>query len=248
MPRVLERMFATMRSFFCRFAEASPGGSVIALPGVSACVTPGLPNRSVFNSVIYDDAGALEAALGDAASGYVRAGVTAWTVWSHESDGHAAELLARAGHELDASPAAMALELDALEEPPPVKGLEIEDGASIDDALPVLESSYGWSLREGVGGWGSGTRSYLARVDGRPASALGIHDTAGDAGVFFVGTVPEARGRGVATRLLWHALVAARERGCDISTLQATRMGEPVYARLGYSSHGRVNMWERRSR
>jgi predicted acetyltransferase len=75
---------------------------------------------------------------------------------------------------------------------------------------------------------------------------LGIDDCDGDAGVMFVATLPEARGRGLAGGLLAAALVEARDRGCDISTLQATKMGEPVYARLGYQALGAIQMWEKR--
>ncbi len=58
--------------------------------------------------------------------------------------------------------------------------------------------------------------------------------------------VPEARGRGLASRLMQRALWDARQNGCDISTLQATKLGEPVYARMGYQSHGALQMWEKR--
>jgi hypothetical protein len=43
------------------------------------------------------------------------------------------------------------------------------------------------------------------------------------------------------------ALAEGRDRGCDISTLQATTLGYPVYARLGYRDVGALQMWERRS-
>jgi hypothetical protein len=42
------------------------------------------------------------------------------------------------------------------------------------------------------------------------------------------------------------ALADARERGCDVSTLEATVMGRPVYERLGYRTLGALEMGERR--
>ena len=59
-------------------------------------------------------------------------------------------------------------------------------------------------------------------------------------------TVPAARGRGLATALMAHALADARERGRTTSTLQATDLGRPVYERLGYRSLGEIQMWEKR--
>jgi GNAT superfamily N-acetyltransferase len=60
------------------------------------------------------------------------------------------------------------------------------------------------------------------------------YDHDGDCGVYFVATLREARGRGLARRLLARALVDARDRGCLTTMLQATKMGEPVYTALVY--------------
>jgi GNAT superfamily N-acetyltransferase len=89
-------------------------------------------------------------------------------------------------------------------------------------------------------------RLYQARVDGQPASVLGTIDEDGDCGIYFVATLNECRGGGLARRLLHIALAEARRRGCRTSTLQATRMGFPVYQRLGYEDLGVLQMWERR--
>jgi GNAT superfamily N-acetyltransferase len=88
---------------------------------------------------------------------------------------------------------------------------------------------------------------YLTRVDGRPASFVLVHDHAGDCAFWIAATVPEARGRGLLSGLLHRAMLDARERGCTTSTTQATKMGEPVYERLGYRTFGRIEMWERRA-
>ncbi len=61
-----------------------------------------------------------------------------------------------------------------------------------------------------------------------------------------VAVVPEARGLGIAGKLLRHALADAAERGLETSTLISTRLGRPVYERLGYREAGTLQMWEKR--
>jgi GNAT superfamily N-acetyltransferase len=87
---------------------------------------------------------------------------------------------------------------------------------------------------------------YVARLDGRPAACVAALDAGGDCGIWNVGTVADARERGLATALMRQALVDARDRGCATTSLQATAMGRPVYQRLGYRDLGAIEMWERR--
>jgi GNAT superfamily N-acetyltransferase len=87
---------------------------------------------------------------------------------------------------------------------------------------------------------------HVARINGQPACGVGTNDHEGDCGVTLVATLPEARGRGLARNLLTRALLEARERGCTTSSLQATRLGYPVYRRIGYRDLGPIQMWERR--
>jgi GNAT superfamily N-acetyltransferase len=90
------------------------------------------------------------------------------------------------------------------------------------------------------------TLNYVAYDDGEPMAVVVILPVDGDASVWDVATLPQARGRGLCGRLMHRALWDARASGCDLSSLQATKLGEPVYARLGYRSHGALQMWERR--
>jgi GNAT superfamily N-acetyltransferase len=237
-------MFKSLRAFWLESAGASRGGSALELPGVGAAIVPAMPERSVVNCVVYDEAGALGAALDQLARAYDDAGVNAWTVWVHEEDGRAQELLSSAGHVLDAEPMAQARELEGIE-PPDDGELDLVFDPTPNDFEPVVTGAYGWS------GFAAAMERlpfhpYVARHEGRNACCLGIFDHDGDASVELVGTIPEARGRGLASRLLLRALAEARERGCTISTLQATKAGYPVYSRLGYRDLGRVQMWERR--
>ena len=90
------------------------------------------------------------------------------------------------------------------------------------------------------------TWNYIADVDGEPAACLQIYPVEGDACVMLVATLPEARGRGLCARLMHRALWDARAAGCDVSTLQATKPGKPIYAKLGYRDEGALEMWEKR--
>jgi GNAT superfamily N-acetyltransferase len=87
---------------------------------------------------------------------------------------------------------------------------------------------------------------YLARADGVPASTVLTFEEGEECGVYLVATRHEARGRGLATALMTHALLEARARGCTTTSLQATQRGRPMYERLGYRDIGAVHMWERR--
>src|SRR5918911_5120629 len=108
-------MFRGMRSFWPAFAASTRGGSVIELRGVPAAVAPAMPERSVVNCVLYDDADALEASLDELADAYDRAGVGAWTVWVYETDERVQALLGAAGHVLDAAPMGQGRELAGVE-------------------------------------------------------------------------------------------------------------------------------------
>jgi GNAT superfamily N-acetyltransferase len=90
------------------------------------------------------------------------------------------------------------------------------------------------------------TRAYLASLDGKAVGAALLWAPGDDAEATFVATLPEARGRGISGRLLGHALERAREAGTKASTLIATKLGHPVYEKLGYRDVGTLEMWERR--
>jgi GNAT superfamily N-acetyltransferase len=239
---------AMYRNFSAAFAAMGSAANV-ELDGLFAAVSPATPERSVFNSVVYEHPAALAAALDRIARAYDEAGVAAWTVWVPESDRGSERLLESAGHGLDATPTAMKLDLADLPEPQP-GDLDWDARGSLEDTCRVNDLAYGYergTFARGIGSSAEGAyRIYQARLDGEPASVLGTLDLDGDCGVYWVATLPEARGRALSGRLMHVALAEARERGCATSTLQATKLGRPVYERLGYRDIGTLGMWERR--
>jgi GNAT superfamily N-acetyltransferase len=200
------------------------------------------------NSVVYDRARDLERTLPELTEVYDGAGVRAWTVWAPHFDTEAVEALRRAGHVLDADPEAMAMELSALTAPRPT-GLDLQPDPDLATVARLNDASYtfGGNHFERALRTAPGLHLYVALADGRPVCCATGHDHDGDFSVTFVATLPEARGRGLAGRLLTLALHDARDRGCTTTSLQATKMGEPVYRRLGYRGLGPVQMWEHRA-
>jgi GNAT superfamily N-acetyltransferase len=244
---LFDRQYTSLRAFCRLLGEASPGAQVVELASVLAAVVPAAPDRSVVNSVVYDRAADLEQALPELADVYATAGVRAWTVWVPHLDSEAGEALGRAGHLLDADPEAMAMELSALAVPRPAD-LDIQPDPDLATIARLNDASYavGGDHFERALRTAPSLHRYVALVDGRPVCCATGHDHDGDFSVTLVATLPQARGRGLAGRLLAFALHDARERGCTTTSLQATKMGEPVYKRLGYRELGPVQMWERR--
>jgi GNAT superfamily N-acetyltransferase len=232
-------------------AEGSAGGRAWEDGGVLAAIVPAAPERSVFNSVFYSDPERLLASLDRIAAAYDDAGVRAWTVWVPESDVDTAGALGHAGHKFDAEPRDMAMALSDLRDPggdsdPEAELLEREDYPAM---ARLNEIAYGYpegEFRAVAEAGMPGLRIYFARLGDEDVSTLGIWPHEGDAVVIWVATAPEARGRGLSTRLLARALADARDAGLETTTLQATKLGRPIYERLGYRDFGAVQMWERR--
>ena len=228
-------------------AEGS-GGSVLERGDVQAVVVPKAPDRSVFNSVFYEDGERAAGVPRRGRGGLRAAGVRAWTVWVPEDDAETAAGLERAGHALDGAPRYMGMPLAELREPRPAttwrsraRGLR-RAGADQRDRLRLSAGDYVPSPRRRC----RGSASTSPRCEGEEVCTLGIWPHGSDAVAIWVATLPEARGRGIAGRLLAHGLRNAREDGHETTTLQSSKLGRPVYERLGYRDYGASQMWERR--
>ncbi|MGH2764224.1 MAG: GNAT family N-acetyltransferase [Thermoleophilaceae bacterium] len=245
-----EPLFASMRHWNRVVAASSPGARVLERDGVAAAIVPAAPERAVVNGVLYESAAGLAAAYKEIAAAYAAIDA-AWTVWVPPADEHAAGLLEEAGHVLDAQPQAMALDLTAGVERPSAGALEHwTANGDVAEVGPLNDRAYDFgtdSFTRALGGVSAdGLFVYLARRGGRAVGCAIVADQRGNAGVEMVAVAPEARGHGVSGELLGHALADAAERGIESSTLVATRLGRPVYERLGYRSFGSLQMWERR--
>jgi GNAT superfamily N-acetyltransferase len=227
---------------------SAPEGRLVELEGVEAAVMPATPEHAILNNAVYTHAGALGGVLAELASTYDAAGVEAWTVRVPVADWRARRLLKQAGHRLAASPMAMARDLEGVKRPP---RSALEEWTSAGDprvmtALCDRVFGFGTAISRAYSGLSADAAGvYMAWLDGEPVSSLLTCDHDGNCAVVWVATAPEARGCGLSSALLCHALVDASERGCTASTLVASPMGRPSYKRLGYRDLGPLEQWDR---
>ena len=81
-------------------------------------------------------------------------------------------------------------------------------------------------------------RLYSGLVDGAVVATSMLIATGAVAGIYWVATLEEQRGRGYGEAMTWAAVAGGRELGCEVASLQASKLGRPVYARMGFESAG----------
>lgn len=181
-----------------------------------------------------------------------------WRWWiGPDSDTGVAEALRDRGYHRNGAMPVMAVRLDQLPEPSlsAPAGLVIEhvDGPEgIADYVDGYASSFGVGagLRDAVVAAESGLRTDLGRlirlvgrIDGRPVATSAVLISNGIAGLYWIGTDPSLRARGIGTALTAAAMQVARSEQALVCTLQASDMGAPVYRRLGFTQVSEVELY-----
>jgi ribosomal protein S18 acetylase RimI-like enzyme len=120
---------------------------------------------------------------------------------------------------------------------------EVQDADALDDFKQVLMGSYGfpdWAAQAWVDptlalGFGrTPWKLYVGRLLGKAVASNLIFCGAGVAGVYAVGVLPEARGRGVGAAVTLGPLLDARQCGYRHAVLYASEMAVGVYRRIGF--------------
>jgi GNAT superfamily N-acetyltransferase len=154
----------------------------------------------------------------------------------------------------------MAADLTELNEDLPMpSGLEIrrvEDAGTLRSFLQILatvfaypdscqtrifdvESSYGF-------GPDSPYKRYVGLLEGKPVATSAVCLLAGVAGVYYVATLPEERGKGVGSAMTLLPLQEARSSGYRVGILHSSSKGLGVYRRLGFKEFCKIGAcaWE----
>ena len=221
-----------------------PGPEPLERDAFVASAVPKIPS-SLINAACPREGAPLQPHLDEIAGFYAE--VPKWGAWIDAGNAHEADALLDRGLVLDSRPVLMAAPLDAIE--PPAHDLKLER-ATMAEVGSVNDIAYGnpaGVIASALGGFpDTDVRGYGIRVDGELASVASIIDVDQDAFVTMVATLPHRRGKHFASNLLTHALHEAKNRGLTTTSLQASKLGQGIYARLGYRPLGEVHLYETR--
>jgi hypothetical protein len=192
-----------------------------------------------------DDESATIAAMTDYFRGQGLESYAWWLKPGLEARGWDGQLKAQ-GFEHHANTPGMALPITALPETlTRPAGLEIRPVSNQDDLRTWTRTFVtGYELGDALQapmlevmthvGWEWPVRHYLGNMDGEPVTTASVFLAEGVAGIQFVATLRQARGRGLGGAMTLASLYDARDLGYQAGVLQSSDMGYQVYLRLGF--------------
>ncbi|MHB0875228.1 MAG: GNAT family N-acetyltransferase [Anaerolineae bacterium] len=181
-----------------------------------------------------------------------------WFVGPADTPADLGPRLAAHGLHLRGNWTGMAFDLAAGKAAPPdIPDLEIRSIADRDGdqvwartaaagfAMPPVGAAGFFQVVDGVGDrLRHCSRRFVGYLDGSPSATSALYLTGGLAGLYYVSTVPGARGRGLATALTARALREAKAEGYLTAVLQASPAGASVYRRMGFVACSTIPIYD----
>lgn len=239
-------------------ANARPGQRIVDEPGFTALV--GTSASALDGRALAHDDGGVGVLADSLPTLYARV----VTVLSRAESCH--RLMAdESGFRAEASTAMVCDDLASIEEPVlpdrlalrPISRHDVPDPGAValeDAAAAAMRADAGAAPADSLAGFVDYLRSvpharYLAAVDegGTVRATAGIALWGEVAGVFFVDTDQDWRGRGIGTAMTAAALRDAARRGVRTAILDSSRLGLSVYRRLGFEAVSEITMFVRTS-
>jgi GNAT superfamily N-acetyltransferase len=181
-----------------------------------------------------------------------------WWVEQGTQPPNLGERLTACGFRYVAGSPGMAADLFAMNEdsvsPPGLRIERVSDREMLKQWAYVSTVSYGlpessvdsWFALFDELGFDLPSRSYVGLLNGKVVATSHLFLAASVAGIYLVGTMPEARRQGVGAGLTRAPLQEARAMGYRVGTLQSSRMGQGVYQRLGFQEYCKLShfIWD----
>lgn len=235
-----QRTQANYFEFFRAMARLSPDGLIEESDGLLLARSgPQLPfnNFAAPTSAPRDPAALLERAR----CFFATSGVT-WMLSTTDETVALSHVARAAGMQPGQEPGMLLAPIAGI--PPVAPGLSIEVVSNVttlrvyNDTMTSGFGSGPWAQHELLDSRALidaiGITNYLGRVDGEPVATALLFSCHRIAGLFNISTAPAYRGRGFGAAMTWRAAADGAADGCLGAYLQASEMGAPVYARLGF--------------
>jgi GNAT superfamily N-acetyltransferase len=227
--------------------EHAGRGTVVARDGLVASVVPSAPDSPTLNAVVAIEPDEAPTHLAELRDRYGDARIRRWGVWLDGRATRAAGALTKAGMVVTTASPGMGAYIDDVTHDRANDTPEEADLETVGRVNDLAYGNYDGRLERTLRPLPNGIlHGYRVDHDGGPAAvALALHHES-DCGISFVATVPKARRKGLATKVMGQAITHARHNGCTTTTLQATDVGERLYHHLGYRHVCVMQLWELR--
>lgn len=180
-----------------------------------------------------------------------------WMIGPSSAPKDLGDRLLRAGLRRERDEVGMAMDLSSLPQgvalPPGLVVHPVADREGLGRWVGIVRASFGLPdflssvlqdvLVSGLGSEVSPWRLFLGVLDGEPVGASRLFLHADGAGVYHVGTLPWARGRGMGSAMTWAALREAGRLGYSLAVLRAETSAQGLYQRLGFEEYFRFHWY-----
>jgi GNAT superfamily N-acetyltransferase len=256
-PKALANAVEANLYAFTPFSHRWPRAEVYAGPDISWCMTDiAFPMCNVvFRANLKPEQ--IDSTIENLISrGRTRKVNVQWIIGLDTKPANLSEYLIAHGFTTQGDGAGMAIDLLAMNEDVPVpaglKIVEVKDLKTLKTWCHI--TSVGFSIPEaaepGLVDWFTTDiqlkqplKFYLGLLQGKPVATSMYFLAEGVAGIYFVATVPEVRNRGIGFAVTRRPLQEARKKGYRVGILQASKMGEPVYRRMGFKEYCKIGSY-----
>lgn len=231
-------------------ASKMPAAEYAVANGV-ALTALGLPHYMFnFASLARPEPGAEDLAIANAIRFFEGKGLPwAWQIGPASGPTDLGERLVAAGLVHSHSTPGMGIDLRHYSAPP-VDVLEVVDETSLGTWVEAALAAFGMPSEFAVmftalysPDNSQPIRYFYAVEDGKAVSTSMVFYGAGVAGIYCVGTIPEARKRGHGEKVMHACMQAALGDGYDVAILHSSRMGFPLYERLGFKEYCKIDYY-----